>query len=143
MFWTRAKSFPFASTLSRQADMFNRLVGQHDQSRRIHSAPTFNLWADENGAVLTSEIPGVELGQLEITVSGRDVSVKGSRPAEPVEGAQAVRRERAAGEFERAFQLPFQVDAEKVEAKFVNGVLEVTLPRAEYDKPRKINISAS
>ena len=141
MFWTRANAIPFSATLGRQMDIVNRLFKAREHQPRARTAPAFNLWADDNGAVLTSEIPGVTLESLDITVSGRDVTVKGCRKEEDVEGQKAIRKERANGEFERAFQLPYQIDAEKVEAKLANGVLEIALPRAENDKPRKITIS--
>lgn len=141
MFWTRMRNEPLSATLGRQMDLFNRVLQSQGQPRRHRSAPAFNLWSDDTGAVLTSEIPGVTLDSLEITVSGRDVTVKGSRKEEVESGLKMVRKERANGQFERAFQLPYQIDAEKVEARLTNGVLEIVLPRSENDKPRKIAIS--
>lgn len=141
MFWTRAKNMPFHATLGGQLDLVNRFFHAHKQQRRIRSAPAFNLWADDSSAVLTSEMPGVALESLDIGVSGRDVTVKGGRSEEIESERKIVRNERAGGQFERAFQLPYQIDAEKVEAKLTDGVLEIVLPRAENDKPRKITIS--
>lgn len=119
----------------------DRFFHTHGQQRIRRAAPAFNLWADDEGAVLTSELPGVALDNLEITVSGRDVTVKGGRKEEIEPEQKMIRAERVAGQFERAFQLPYQIDSERVEAKLTNGALEITLPRAEKDKPRKIAIS--
>lgn len=141
MFWTRTRNEPFSATMGRQFDLFNRFLANRQQEQNTRIAPAFNLWVDENSAVLTSEIPGVELDSLEITVTGKDVGVKGIRKEDVEDGRKVARRERGEGEFERAFQLPFQIDSEKVEAKLVNGVLEIVLPRDENDKPRKIVIS--
>ncbi len=120
-------------------DLFNRFIGQHDVASEF---PTINLWADDDGAILTSELPGVDMADLELTVSGKQITIKGCRstPDLEVSNAQLVRQERVQGNFERAVQLPFNIEAGKVSAKLQNGVLEVSLPRAENDKPRKINV---
>jgi len=68
-------------------------------------------------------------------------TLRGSRQPEEVgEGVTFHRRERRFGSFTRTFRLPFDVDADKVEARFQNGVLSITLPRAEADKPKKIAV---
>lgn len=143
MFWTRTRPELFNATMNRNMDAFNRFFGNHECHQPRRSAPAFNVWGDDDGVVLTSEMSGVELENLEITVSGRDVSVKGERKEDAAGEKSVARRERGSGAFERAFQLPFQIDTEKVTAQLVNGVLEVTLPRAEKDKPRKINVAGS
>lgn len=125
-------------------EMFSRFFSAPQRAGNAGGAPTFNIWADDNGAVLTSELPGVQLENLDITVSGKSITVKGTRNGEEVgEKAHRARNERPAGTFERSFQLGFQVDASRVEAKLTNGVLEVTLPRAENDKPRKITVNGN
>lgn len=143
MFWTRNMPGATNATFSSQLDFVNRFFGGKPGRAVNRSVPACNLWADESGAVLTSEIPGFALEDIEITISGQDVTVKGNRKEQPAEGAKYIRQERNQGEFERAFQLPYRIDAARVEAKLVNGILEVALPRAETDKPRKININAS
>lgn len=121
-------------------EMFSRFLSAPE--RTPLSAPAFNVWADGNGAVLTSELAGVRLEDVDITVSGKSITVKGTRNGEEVgEKARQVRNERPAGTFERTIQLGFQVDASRVEARLTDGVLEVTLPRAEEDKPRKIVVN--
>lgn len=142
MFWTRNMPLIDRSTLGNHLDMFDRFFSGSDRNSGT-SFPPFNIWSDEDGAVVTSELPGVKLESVEITVSGKSVTVKGSRiEEEPGENVRSVRRERATGEFERNFKLNFQVDSGKVAAKLANGVLEIHLPRAENDKPHKIAVSA-
>lgn len=142
MFWTRNIPGTENATLSRQADFVNRFFGSKPARAANRSVPACNMWADESGVVLTSEIPGFALEDIEITISGQDVAIKGNRKEQLAEGVKYIRQERNQGEFERAFQLPYRIDAVKVEAKLVNGILEVSLPRAETDKPRKIDIIA-
>ncbi len=141
MYRTRIRQLPHFDTMDSPLDLFNRFIGANSMQ---HVFPSFNLWADDDGAVLTSELPGVKIEDLDITVSGKQVSIKGSRKCmdEATEGGEVVRQERIEGSFERSIQLPYNVEVGKVEAKMTNGVLQVTLPRAEIDKPRKITVGA-
>lgn len=140
MFFPRMNAARRSATFSNPMAMFDRAMNNVFARPQV-AAPAFNMWADEDGAVLTSELPGVQLENLEITVSGKQVTVAGERKEEAQEG-RFVRRERGSASFQRNFSLPFAVDAGKVEATLANGVLEIALPRAENDKPRKIAIRA-
>ena len=105
--------------------------------------PAMNVWTDEDNAVVTAELPGVVLDDIDITVEDDVLTLRGSRKPDEVEGATYHRQERRYGSFLRTFRLPFRVDAEKVEASFAKGVLQIALPRAEEDKPRKITVRAA
>lgn len=142
MFWTRARSFSPRSTLSGNIDLFNRFFGQCNPGGPASAFPAFNVWANDEGASILSEIPGVKMEELEITTSGNTISIKGTRKEETGENQRHLRRERPEGEFNRTIELPFKIDAGRVEAKLANGVLRIELPRAENDKPRKIAINA-
>jgi len=105
--------------------------------------PAVNVWANRDEAVLTAEVPGMEPGGIDIAVQGGDVTLRGQRgAAEPAEDCACHRCERWTGAFARTVRLPFEVQADKVSAKYRNGVLTVTLPRAESAKPRRIAIAA-
>lgn len=104
--------------------------------------PAVNIWTGENEALLTAEIPGVKPKELEITVKENTVTIRGSRDSEDLkEGESYLRQERGAGTFVRTFSLPFHVDESKVTAHYQAGILRLTLPRREQDKPRKITVS--
>jgi HSP20 family protein len=112
------------------------------------SYPALNIWTNENGQMISAEMPGIHPGirpdDINIDVTGDALSISGERrPDEIVKEARYHRRERAYGSFSRTIQLPFMVDTNKVEASFKNGVLLINLPRAEADKPKKITIHAS
>lgn len=128
-----------------QRDM-NRLFSDYVPGR-IQAAPSFpavNVWADENSALITAEIPGIDKDDLEINVTGDTLSLSGERKlVELPEGAHYHRQERAYGRFSRSIQLPYSVDVQKVKATFKNGVLQITLPRVEAEKPKKIAVKAS
>jgi HSP20 family protein len=103
--------------------------------------PAVNVWSNGNEAVVTTEIPGIDPKTVDISVVGKTLTLRGSRQPEALkEGESYHRQERWTGQFSRTIDLPFATDAGKVEAKFSKGVLTITLPRAEADKPRKISV---
>jgi len=105
--------------------------------------PAMNVWANEEGLIVTSELPGIDPEVLDISVVDSTLTVTGNREPESLEeGAVYHRREREYGKFTRSFQLPFDIEADAVEAVYEKGVLQITLPRAEADKPRKIAVKA-
>jgi HSP20 family protein len=109
-----------------------------------NSFPAMNLYSGDEGVILTAEIPGVEMDDLDITVLGETLTLSGSRNMEEAEeGLTYHRRERSQGKFTRTVELPFRVDGDNVEAKFSNGVLHILLPRVEEEKPRKIEIKTA
>ena len=127
-----------------QQDM-NRLFEEYSPIR-LRPAPTYpamNAWSSEAGMNITAEVPGVQPEDIDVSVVGDTLTLSGARkPDELKEGARYHRQERGYGSFNRSLQLPFQVNIKKVEASFKNGVLTVSLPRAEEDKPRKISVKS-
>ena len=129
---------------------FDRLRREmNDAFGRWHAAsrgeyPLVNVWTNEEGAVLTAELPGVDSSKIEISVLGDTLTVKGRRDEpKPQEGNTFHRRERGFGAFDRTVQLPFRIDAAQVTASYRNGVLEILVPRAAESRARRIAVSAS
>ena len=105
--------------------------------------PALNVWEDTEHCYVEAELPGVELKDLEITVvGGNQLMIKGERRPVSLEKGVWHRQERAAGAFSRSVELPFTVNADKVEAKLDNGVLLVKLAKHESARPRKITVKA-
>jgi HSP20 family protein len=105
--------------------------------------PAVNLWVSGDNAIVTTEIPGVDPKTAEISVAGKTLTLKGARVSEELgEGEAYHRRERWYGHFSKTFDLPFTVETEKVKASFAKGVLNIELPRAEAEKPKKIEIKS-
>jgi len=103
--------------------------------------PALNAWTSEEGVIITAELPGCNPDAIELAVVGDTLTITGARePEEVAENATYHRRERGCGKFQRSLQLPFEVEAGKVEATFDKGVLHISLPRAEASKPKKIAI---
>jgi HSP20 family protein len=122
-----------------QADL-NRMFG----TMRFYPPPEFpllNIWTNPDGAIVAAEVPGVSADDLEISIRRDTVTLRGTRKGEPTEDAVVLRQERVTGSFARNMVLPFRVDAEKASAKFDRGVVTLTLPRPEEDKPHRISIS--
>lgn len=105
--------------------------------------PAINLWMNENNIVVTSEIPGIDPADIDISVEGDILQISGSRKLDELdEGAKFLRQERSQGGFRRKVRLPFRVESDKVEAQYEKGVLKINLPRLEDDKPKKISIKS-
>ena len=124
----------------------NRLFDSPSRGRVITapSYPAINIWTNDDEQLITAEMPGVHPEDINIDVIADALSISGERkPDEVAKDANYHRRERSYGSFSRTIQLPFMVDTNKVEANFKNGVLMISLPRAEVDKPKKITIKSS
>lgn len=104
------------------------------------SYPALNICDCGDSLRVEAEVPGVRMEDLEIFAMGNELTIKGVRRAPEGDKLNFHRREREAGEFNRVVELPVDVDAERVEADLRDGVLTVTLPKAESAKPRKIEI---
>ena len=131
--------------MQREMDrLFNSVYGGRSRFQSAPSFPAMNVWTNQDGAVITAELPGVNPEDIDISVVGETLTLTGARqPEELQEGEKYHRRERSYGKFSRTFQLPFPVEADKVDAVFDKGVLHISLPRAEADKPRKISIKTA
>ena len=128
-----------------QADV-NRILSGQDAPRLARRAayPPLNVWASADGLVIDAEMPGVDPQDVEISAVGDELSLRGKVNAqEPAEGETVLRRERPAGDFQRTLQLPFRANTGAVKATFKNGILRISIPRSEEEKPRKIAIEAS
>jgi len=143
------RRFRFAPQ-SQEMDRFQREMNRLFEDfypTRIRRAPTYpamNVWNNEEGLAITAEVPGVSSDDIDISVVGDTLTLSGNRkPDELNEGARYHRQERGHGSFSRSFQLPFAVNVSKVDATFRNGVLTISLPRAEENKPRKIIVKSA
>jgi HSP20 family protein len=102
-------------------------------------APDVNIYETDDGYVLQAEMPGVTKEGLEITLEGNTVTCVGRRHEEPRPG-NVVYSESRGADFRRAFELDPAIDTDKISAEMRQGVLTLTLPKAERVKPRKIEI---
>jgi HSP20 family protein len=122
--------------------LFNQdLLPSEEVSNRTWMPPV-DIQETEDSYRLVAELPGLTKEDIQITLENNVLRLSGERKFEKDVKKESYQRiERAYGTFTRAFTLPSQVNAEKVEAAFDSGVLTITVPKAEQAKPRKINIA--
>jgi len=102
--------------------------------------PALNTWEDGDAAWVEAELPGLAIEDVEVLVSGGEVTINGERKIAAPENAAWHRRERSQGRFSRTLSLPWEIDADKVEARLQDGVLTVRLPKCEACKPKKVKV---
>lgn len=106
--------------------------------------PPLDVTSAEDVAMVHAEIPGIPADKIDLSIDDDILTLSGTRQAHELpEGTTWRHQERGQGAFQRRVRLPFRVESSAVDAQFSNGVLQITLPRAEADKPKKISISAS
>ena len=103
-----------------------------------------DLWETKDAYHVRANLPGLASDEIEINATADTITISGEiKPSTDVTEDGWLRQERRFGKFTRAFTLPMQIDPNKVDAKFQNGVLELVLPKAESVKPRSIKINAN
>jgi HSP20 family protein len=127
---------------------FFRFAGSFDdpwpRSFSRTTSPRLNVWTNPETAVVTAQLPGIDPADLDLSMDGNTLTLRGERkPLELGEHESLHRRERVVGQFTRTVELPFEVDNDSVSARYEHGVLEVTLPRAESSKPKKITVASA
>ncbi|HXU01209.1 MAG TPA: Hsp20/alpha crystallin family protein [Polyangia bacterium] len=103
--------------------------------------PPMNITQDDDNFYVRAEIPGIKPAEISISALRNRLSISGKReiPREH-DRVSYHRKERPEGAFNRAVTLPSEVDAERVDARYTDGILTLTLPKAEQAKPRQIAV---
>jgi len=122
---------PFLTGTSRQAQLFNGWT------------PALDLYQNTDNVVAIVELPGMRKEDIEISLHDGMLTIGGERKEQTDEGQSATRTERSTGKFRRSITLPTRVDANKVNATYKDGLLTVTLPKAEEAKPKQIQVNVS
>ncbi|HEY2615402.1 MAG TPA: Hsp20/alpha crystallin family protein, partial [Chthoniobacterales bacterium] len=105
--------------------------------------PALDLYQNNDNVVAVVELPGMRKEDIEISLQDGVLTIGGERKAESGSENGATRTERFTGKFRRSVTLPTRVDANKVKAAYKDGILTVTLPKAEEAKPKQIQINVS
>ena len=107
-------------------------------------APPVDIFEKDHKLVIRAELPGVQKEDIEVGIENGVLTLKGERRREAeFNEADAYRLERVYGAFTRSFSLPTTVDPSKIEAVYKEGVLQVTVPKLEAAKPKKVQIQAA
>ena len=122
---------PFWPNTGRQTQLF------------IGWTPALDLYQTADDIVATVELPGMRKEDIEISLHDGTLTISGELKEEKAEGDKAARTERFVGKFRRSVSLPTRVDMNKAAATYKDGLLSVTLPKAEDAKPKQIQVNVS
>jgi HSP20 family protein len=122
---------PFWSNLGRQTQLFSGWT------------PALDLYQNSDNVIAMVELPGMRKEDIEISLHDGMLTIAGERKTETPNGEKAERSERYVGKFHRSITLPKRVDANTVSATYKDGILKVTLPKAEEAKPKQIQVNVS
>jgi len=111
--------------------------------RHVRQYPPINVYDAGDGYILSAQLPGLSPADIELTITGETLTIRGERKrSEGVKDENFRRQERPTGRWSRTITLPDRVDSAQVTASFTNGILTVTLQKAESAKPRHISVSS-
>jgi len=130
---------------SLSSDMDHWIRGSGRSLARSFSAePAVDIWQNDDGVIVTAELPGVSPEDVEVTIDGDVLTICGNwlNDSGGDEGAFH-RRERSAGTFSRSVRLPWTANTSGAEARYENGLLKLTLERPAETKPRKLTVKSS
>ena len=122
---------PFWSNFGRQSQLFSGW------------SPALDLYQNNDNVIVRVELPGMRKEDIEISLQDGMLTISGERKSETSEGDKAERTERYVGKFRRSISLPTQVDSNKVAATYRDGILTITLPKAEEAKPKQIQVNVA
>jgi HSP20 family protein len=136
---------PFSDILSLRdamSQLFEQSIVRPTGGMGSMSGLVMDLYAEDDHYVLEIALAGVKQDSLEITALGNQLMIQGefATPAEQQQGRQYMYRQLPRGRFEQTVSLPTEIDADKIQAHYENGLLRITLPKAESAKRRRIAI---
>jgi len=123
--------------------LFDSSLGEFGQFPRLMSTwgPALDLFEDKDSLVVKMELPGMKKDEIEVCLHDGMLNISGERKSDDnFKGAQKHRAERFYGRFQRSMALPLPVNGEQVKANYTDGILTVTLPKAEEAKPKQIEV---
>jgi len=127
----RLFDLPMAGNFARQAQLFSGWT------------PALDLYQNNDNVVAVVEVPGMRKEDIDISLHDGMLTIAGERQSSSSEGENAERTERFSGKFRRSITLPTRVEADKVSASYKDGILTVTLPKAEEAKPKKVEVTVA
>ena len=138
-------NFPEVNRLQQEMDrLWNVVSGTGTGLEHARVFPPINISEDENQVVVRAELPGIAGDQIELSLTGDRLILRGERrTTQSGEKINYHRKEREEGVFRRIINLPSRVDSQKVEALSKNGVLTIKIAKAEEVKPRQVSIQTA
>lgn len=144
MLTRRFTSFnPFLQLRTEMDRLFDAFTGRGNGWSPTAVFPALNVWEDDRNFFVEAELPGVDLKDIELNVTGSELTIQGNRPDPEQKDCTYHRRERGVGRFARMLTLPAEVETDKVEAVMKHGVLTIRLPKSQQAIARKIAIKSN
>ncbi len=103
--------------------------------------PPVNVFQQDDNLVVIAEMPGVKKEDIEISIKRDQLRIAGKRDIKYGDKISTHRQERRGGKFDRTFTLPLEIEADQVKAEYRDGLLALHLPRAEKDRPKRVEIA--
>src|SRR3974390_3434896 len=145
---TLSRFEPFRGALSSQ-DQFNRLFNEafersNEEGGLTPWCPAVDIYENEHELVVKADIPDIKPEELDIRVENNILTIRGERKFEKkVDEKNYLRLERTYGSFSRSFSLANTVNSEAIKAEYKDGVLTLTVPKREEDKPKQIKVNVN
>jgi HSP20 family protein len=144
--WRNGLADPFQEFETLQEEI-NRLfnVAREPEPRGIFEraySPAVDVIENPEGFEMLCDVPGIEIKDIEISIAGSVLTLKGEKKSSGGSGTDSYTGETHEGRFQRTLQLPVAVDPDKVDAVLKDGVLQITLPKHAEGKPRQISVKA-
>jgi HSP20 family protein len=138
---------PLNGVLSRMATLsraMDDVIGRTDENLSSYWVPAMDAWETEQAFVVQLDLPGVTPEQVDVSFDRNTLTIRGTR-SDTIPSDKSEKRvffvERSPGAFSRSLRFPQYVEASKIDAKYLNGVLTVTVPKSDAGKARKISIA--
>lgn len=133
--------------LSTLQDRINRVFSEQRTSGEAEGtgktwSPVVDILESESDLVVRAELPGIKREDIDVEVTSESLTIRGDRKIDEQSKEKYLRVERAYGPFQRSFSIGVPVQPDKVKAAYRDGILEITVPKAEEVKPKKIEINA-
>jgi HSP20 family protein len=141
--WSLGWNPPSAAFAQMRRDMeslMERLTGAAGNGGAVGVFPPMNISEDRDHYYVRALVPGIDPAELDVSVVHQTVTVSGTRQAPEEAGASYHRRERAEGAFSRSVTVPAAFEGGRVDAKYLDGILTLTLPKPEAAKPRRVTV---
>lgn len=144
----RYRPFELGTLQREMNDAYDRVFGSGEEQLMSPAEgawlPAVNVSETADNVIIQAEVPGLDPKDIDISVRGDVLTIKGEKKQEKQDGNERLHRvERSYGAFTRSFRLPAPIVSDKVSADCKNGVLRVTLPKSEHSKTRAVKVRVS
>ena len=125
-------------------DAMGTWLGESNGTGNTNWVPLADIYENDNDLIAKVELPGVDPKMVDVRVENNVLTIRGERPFDQKVAQENYHRlERSFGTFSRSFALPMTIDADKIHAEYRDGILNLTLPKSERAKPKRIQIAAT